>query len=77
MAKYSGVPPAGWESSLLQQLGDPDTQASEQFFDDWAVAEHGTGTAGWGGTGPGEGAGAYNPFNTTLWSRPSENSRLE
>jgi len=67
MANTSGYPPpAGWEDSLLQQLGAPSTAANKQFFDDWAVAEHGTGTAGWGGTGPGEGAGAYNPFNTTL-----------
>jgi hypothetical protein len=62
MAKSQGVPPAGWESSLLQQLGDPDTQASEQFFDDWAQAEHGN-TKVWGTNGTGM---AYNPFDTTL-----------
>jgi hypothetical protein len=63
MAKYSGVPPAGWESSLLQQLGDPDTQASEQFFDDWAATEHAGSLNTWGTEGTGM---AYNPFSTTL-----------
>ena len=62
MAKSQGVPPAGWESSLLQQLGDPDTQASEQFFDDWAQTEHGN-TKVWGTNGTGM---AFNPFDTTL-----------
>jgi len=62
MAKSQGVPPTGWESSLLQQLGDPDTQASEQFFDDWAQTEHGN-TKVWGTNGTGM---AFNPFDTTL-----------
>ena len=62
MAKSQGIPPAGWEKSLLQQLGDPDTQASEQFFDDWAQAEHGN-TKVWGTNGTGM---AFNPFDTTL-----------
>ncbi len=62
MAKSQGIPPVGWESSLLQQLGDPDTQASEQFFDDWAQTEHGN-TKVWGTNGTGM---AFNPFDTTL-----------
>ena len=63
MAKYSGVPPTGWESSLLQQLGDPDTQANEQFFDDWASTEHAGSLKTWGTNGTGM---AFNPFSTTL-----------
>jgi len=65
MANTSGYPPpVGWEDSLLQQLKAPTTQTNEQFLDAVAVAEHGTGSAGWGGTGAGEGAGAYNPVNS-------------
>jgi hypothetical protein len=63
MAKSQGVPPAGWESSLLQQLGDPDTQASEQFFDDWAATEHAGSLKTWGTNGTGM---AFNPFSTSL-----------
>ncbi len=64
MAKSQGIPPVGWESSLLQQLGDPDTQASEQFFDDWASTEHAGSLKVWGTEGTGM---AFNPFSTSLY----------
>ncbi len=63
MAGGQGLPPPGWEKELLSRLNAPDVKANEQFFDDWAAEEHGSGASSWGGRNEG---GAYNPFDTTL-----------
>ena len=61
------LPPAGWEASLLQQVGAPVTAANKQFFDDWYQAEHGaTGYSG------GSNGGLNNAFDTTVSGPGSE-----
>lgn len=61
------LPPAGWEASLLQQVGAPVTAANTQFFDDWYQAEHGaTGYSG------GSNGGLNNAFDTTVSGPGSE-----
>ena len=61
------LPPAGWEASLLQQVGAPVTAANKQFFDDWYEAEHGpTGYSG------GSNGGLNNAFDTTVSGPGSE-----
>jgi hypothetical protein len=61
------LPPAGWEASLLQQVGAPATAANKQFFDDWYEAEHGpTGYSG------GSNGGLNNAFDTTVSGPGSE-----
>ena len=59
----SGLPPPGWEDDILSALGAPESHSNVSFLDDWAAAEHGSGTRSWGGQNEG---GAYNPFDTTL-----------
>src|ERR1035441_507876 len=61
------LPPAGWQASFLKQVGAPDNANSEQFLDDWYVAEHGS--SGYSG---GSNAGLNNLFDTALPGAGSE-----
>jgi hypothetical protein len=55
------LPPTGWEASFLQSVGAPVNANSEQFLDDWYVAEHGS--SGYSG---GSNGGLNNAFDTAL-----------
>lgn len=55
--------PAGWENALAEDLGAAPSKVLTQFFDEWALVEHGSESGPWGGVNQG---GAYNPFDTTL-----------
>ena len=67
MQNDQALPPAGWEASLLRQVGAPVTAANKQFFDDWYEAEHGaTGYSG------GSNGGLNNAFDTTVSGPGSE-----